>query len=261
MAFESRQEGLTETEAAVVEDELRQLGAVDIRRITEAGGKFTVVGTFPGSPFATSTRAEVEAHVPPTSSTVPAQVSRTTSFDVIAPEYRLCFDACTPVQNRAGAIAAQVAAIRSGEARYRALGARLGIPWFFIGIIHSLECSCRFDLHLHNGDPLTDRTKRVPAGRPIHGAPPFSWEESAEDALRMKGYVGLADWSTASMLFRWESYNGMGYRTQGLPSPYLWSFSNLYQGGLFVDDHVFDPHAVSRQCGAAVLLKALQGTA
>lgn len=258
MSFVSRQEGLSEAQAAEVEDELRQLGATDIHRIPEGNGKFIVVGTFPGSPFATPTAAVVEAEVPPSASTAPPSVSKSTSFADLAPEYRACYDACKPLPDRAAQIAAQVARIRKGELRYRALGERLGIPWFFIGIIHSLESSCRFDRHLHNGDPLTERTTHVPAGRPKEGAPPFTWEQSAEDALRMKGYVGLTDWSTASMLFRWESYNGMGYREFDVASPYLWSFSNIYRRGHFVEDHKFDPDAVSRQAGAAVLLKALQ---
>lgn len=41
-------------------------------------------------------------------------------------------------------------------------------------------------------------------------------------------------------------------------SPYLWSYSNHYSKGKYVRDRVFDPEAVSDQCGAAVLLKALQ---
>ena len=36
------------------------------------------------------------------------------------------------------------------------------------------------------------------------------------------------------------------------------SGSNIYTGGLFVADHVFEANARSRQCGAAVLLKRLQ---
>jgi lysozyme family protein len=51
----------------------------------------------------------------------------------------------------------------------------------------------------------------------------------------------------------------MGYRRRGVPSPYLWSFSNLYTKGKFVADGHFDANAVSAQCGAAVMLKALQG--
>ncbi|MNR22399.1 hypothetical protein D3C85_1393480 [compost metagenome] len=135
-----------------------------------------------------------------------------------------------------------------------------GVPWFFIGIIHSLESNFHFGKHLHNGDPLTQRTVRVPAGRPVQGDPPFSWEASAKDALRMKGFDQQSDWSTARMLYRWEAYNGFGYRPRGVPSAYLWSFSTHYTKGRFVEDHVFDPNSVSQQCGAAVMLKALQAT-
>jgi lysozyme family protein len=45
-----------------------------------------------------------------------------------------------------------------------------------------------------------------------------------------------------------------------VPTPYLWSFSSLYEKGKFVADGVFDPAAVSKQCGAAVMLKAVLGT-
>ena len=70
--------------------------------------------------------------------------------------------------------------------RYRAVATPLGIPWYFIAALHNLESSQSFERHLHNGDPLTSRTRRVPAGRPADGAPPFTWEGSADDALRMK---------------------------------------------------------------------------
>jgi lysozyme family protein len=59
------------------------------------------------------------------------------------------------------------------------------------------------------------------------------------------------------MLYLLEKYNGFGYRNQGLQTPYLWSFSNLYQKGKYTVDSRFDPEAVSEQCEAAVMLKAL----
>jgi len=59
------------------------------------------------------------------------------------------------------------------------------------------------------------------------------------------------------MLYRCERYNGMGYRSRGIHSPYLWSYSNLYQKGRFTGDHVFDPDNISSQCGAAILLQRL----
>ena len=61
------------------------------------------------------------------------------------------------------------------------------------------------------------------------------------------------------MLFRLEAYNGSGYRDKhpDVKTPYLWSFSNHYTRGKYVADGTFSGTAVSRQCGAAVLLKRL----
>ena len=46
----------------------------------------------------------------------------------------------------------------------------------------------------------------------------------------------------------------------GVPTPYLWSFSNMYVKGKYVADHKFDPNAVSAQCGSALMLKSLQAS-
>ena len=73
--------------------------------------------------------------------------------------------------------------IRMNRARYDKVAAIAKVPWYVVGAIHSLECNCNFECHLHNGDPLTARTVHVPKGRPIAGNPPFTWEESAVDAL------------------------------------------------------------------------------
>ena len=59
------------------------------------------------------------------------------------------------------------------------------------------------------------------------------------------------------MLYLLEKFNGFGYRNKRLPTPYLWSFSNHYEQGKYVADGQFDPQAVSLQCGAAVMIKAL----
>lgn len=151
-----------------------------------------------------------------------------------------------------------VAPIVAARATYEGVGARLGIPWWFVGVIHGLESAFSFDTHLHNGDPLTARTVRHPPGRPATGRPPFSWLESAVDALTMQGLAGLRGWTIGHTLDRLERYNGLGYRQRGLPSPYLWSFSDHYEKGKFVADGRFDPEAVSNQCGGAVLIKRME---
>ena len=121
-----------------------------------------------------------------------------------------------------------------------------------------MESSCNFHEHLHNGDPLTARTVQVPsAGRPKHGNPPFTFEQSAADALAIDGLTTWKDWSVSGTLFIFERYNGFGYRPHGINSPYLWSFSNQYSKGKFTKDNVFDPAVPSGQAGTAVILKRM----
>lgn len=141
--------------------------------------------------------------------------------------------------------------------RYSAVETKTGVPWWWIGIVHSMEAGFNFTTHLHNGDPLTARTVHRPAARPATGVPPFAWEESAVDALRLKELDRENDWSIPKALYNFERYNGFGYVSHGVNSPYVWSFSNLYTRGKYVRDGVWDADAVSRQCGAAVILKTL----
>jgi lysozyme family protein len=144
------------------------------------------------------------------------------------------------------------------QSRYRDVGLSLNrMPWAMIGVIHAMECGFNFACHLHNGDPLTNRTKHVPAGQPQMGTPPFSWENSAVDALTQEGFNTVTDWSIPHMLYLLEKYNGFGYRKMEKPTPYLWSFCNLYEKGKYVADGRFDPKIISKQCGAAIMVKAL----
>jgi len=143
------------------------------------------------------------------------------------------------------------------KCRYCDAGRPIGAPWFFVGTIHMLESGASFATHLHNGDPLTDRTVHVPSGRPRNGTPPFMWEESATDALRLQRIDKWCDWTKAGTLYKLEAWNGFGYRVyhSHVLSPYLWSLSNHYSSGKYRADGVWDDHLVSKQCGAAVMLK------
>lgn len=154
-----------------------------------------------------------------------------------------------------GAVIAQN--ILTGKDRYQKVETATGVPWWFTGAIHSLEADLSFKCHLHNGDALSARTIHVPKGRPIDGQPPFSWEASAEDALRCEGLGTWKDWSIPGALYRLEAYNGWGYRHHGVWTPYLWSGCNHYDAGKYIADGEFDADAVSDQIGAAVLLRKL----
>jgi lysozyme family protein/peptidoglycan hydrolase-like protein with peptidoglycan-binding domain len=174
-------------------------------------------------------------------------------------DYQLLFDSCLIRPERLATVNALAAKIVAGKRRYQRVAEPLGIPWYVVGLIHAMESSLDFSTHLHNGDPLTARTTRWPPGRPAKGEPPFTWEDSATDALTNQGLPKWQDWSGPGVLYQLEAYNGWGYRNQKPPSrtPYLWSFSNHYTRGKYVADGKYSPTAVSQQCGAAVILKRL----
>lgn len=139
---------------------------------------------------------------------------------------------------------------------YQKVEARLGVPWFFIAILHNRESSANFAGVLHNGEHIIGtgrKTRLVPAGR----GPFASWEEAAIDALTMKGLHRIADWSIERVCYEGERFNGWGYRNKGVPSAYLWSFSNIYKGGKYVADHVWSSSARDQQAGIMPLLKRM----
>ncbi len=178
-------------------------------------------------------------------------------------EYQALYDSCVIGKGHAAEIAATVKKVKQNRKRYEAVGKPLGIPWYVVGLIHAMEGSLSFTTHLHNGDPLTARTVHVPTGRPTTGNPPFTWEQSARDALGYEGFGSWHDWSVPGVLYKLEAYNGWGYRHHPEVgyTPYLWSFSNHYTKGKYVGDGVFSPTTVSQQIGAGVLLNQLLGGA
>ncbi len=177
----------------------------------------------------------------------------------LATEYQRLYDTCEIRPERFGTIDKIIDSLIKNQKRYESITAALGIPWYFIAAIHNLESSRRFTRHLHNGDPLTARTRHVPAGRPRKGRPPFTWEESAIDALKFKNLHRIKNWELPRLLYEMERYNGWGYRSYHpeVLSPYLWSFSNHYTRGKYVADGRWSNTAISRQCGGGSLLRRL----
>ena len=177
-------------------------------------------------------------------------------------EYQRLFDTCVIKTDKYTEIDAAIAKILLGKSQYETLASSFNLPWYVPGIMHYMECNCNFNQHLHNGDPLTARTVQEPIGRPTIGTPPFSWLASADDALRMKKLQDWKDWNIPGTLYKFETFNGFGYRYLTSPnvpinSPYLWSYSNHYTKGKFVRDHEYSNTAVSKQVGTAVLLRRM----
>jgi len=172
-------------------------------------------------------------------------------------EYERLFRTCQIRPEHQRAVDGIAVRIEKSCDRYMSVAAGTAIPWWMIGAIHMLESNGSFNRHLHNGDPLKARTVRVPAGRPVTGEPPFTWETSARDAVRLAGLHSVQNWDLARALYELESYNGWGYRKYGINSPYLWSYTNHYTAGKYVSDGKFSATAISQQAGAAAIIRRM----
>lgn len=143
--------------------------------------------------------------------------------------------------------------------RYKAVEAITKVPWVLTACLHARESNLNFTCTLHNGENIIGkrgiRTKLVPKGR----GPFESFEDSAIDALKIKCFDREIDWSLGAILRAAEMYNGLGYFRKHFPnpSPYLWSFTNLYEKGKYSADGQYDPKLVDKQPGVVAMLKAL----
>lgn len=145
------------------------------------------------------------------------------------------------------------------QKRYAAVVSGTTVPWWFVAIVHCMECGFKFDRHLLNGDPLSGRTVRVPANQPPFGSPPYDWETAARYAMTYEELDKITDWSLPNVLNRWHRYNGVKneYQRRKIPTPYLWSGCYHYDKGKYTRDRYFDPEVPSKQVGAAIILKTL----
>jgi len=138
---------------------------------------------------------------------------------------------------------------------------KTGVPAAVIFCFHGRESTWNFRRHLHEGSPLTGRTRYVPKGRPRVGSPPFTFSESAEDALYTLKHLERKNWHTVdTALYNIEAYNGLGYKRyhKNVNSPYLWSGTNHYTRGKYVADGRFSSRAVDKQLGCCAILKRMQ---
>jgi lysozyme family protein len=143
----------------------------------------------------------------------------------------------------------------AAKERYQVVERATGVPWFVIAVIHQRESSQNWKGSLAQGDPWDKVSVHVPAGR----GPFSSWEAAAIDAL-VNCHPFLArrkDWSVAGVLIALELYNGLGYATKGVPSPYLWAGTDQYKSGKYVADGRYDPNHVDKQLGCVAMLKSM----
>lgn len=136
-----------------------------------------------------------------------------------------------------------------------------GVPAAILYCLHQRESSGSFLCHPHEGSPLTQRTRFVPKGRLPNKPPPYTFEQSAEDAYYICDKLDQVPWKNrAAALQGVESFNGLGYQKfhQDVPSPYLWSGTTVYSRGKYTGDGRFDANARDKQLGVVAILKRFE---
>lgn len=178
----------------------------------------------------------------------------------LLPQYKFLYDSMVISEKFKKTVEKKAEFLTSLKDKYQNISLATSVPWWVISLIHHMECGNDFNRHLHNGDPLSKRTIQVPKGRPTEGEPPFTFEESAIDALEYERLDLIDNWSIPEALFFFEGYNGWGYRKYHpeVLSPYLWSMSNHYTKGKYTSDGKFDSKAISGQVGIACLIKMME---
>jgi lysozyme family protein len=159
------------------------------------------------------------------------------------------------------AVAAKLAA-PAAKARYQAIEAATGVPWFVTAVIHERECDQNWNCQLGQGDPLNQMSRHVPRGRgPFHdrdGHDAFYW--GAVDALtHCPPYAARwKDWSAGGTLTLLIMYNGTGYFDyHHEASPYDWGATDQEQRGKYIGDGRYRASVWDTQVGCAAMLKAM----
>ena len=90
------------------------------------------------------------------------------SFDSIAEDYRKLFSTCKIRDDKRAEVQWYTSKITDATRRklYDQVSEETCVPWYFVAIVHGMECGFDVKAHLHNGDPLKTKTVQVPAGRP-----------------------------------------------------------------------------------------------
>jgi lysozyme family protein len=148
-------------------------------------------------------------------------------------------------------------AIIANKSQYDAVCASTNVPFYVTGVIHMREASFNFKTYLGNGDSLNRPSVHVPKGR----GPFKTWYDGAIDAFHLDHFDKLpsgSHWDIVTALIKLEMYNGGGYNSKGVRSPYVWAGTNMQQRGKYVADGHYDPNAWDSQPGCAEVLLALK---
>jgi len=153
-----------------------------------------------------------------------------------------------------------MAMINTNWAQYGLVSDQTGVPRHVIACIDYRETGFNHSAWLANGDPLYNSDGiPIPSSHEPKGlGPATNWVSGAVLSLKSQSLYKAKSWDLLSALHELEAWNGFGYSNRGMNSPYLWSKTQFYNKGLFIQDGDFDPEAEDYSFGCVPILKELK---
>lgn len=170
------------------------------------------------------------------------------AFTALAPEY-VSLLAAMQITRAAKSIAERVLL---GKHNFDAVELKTGVRKLWSLASFEREASSNFRLSPAQGDPWDRISVHAPKGR----GPFQNFDAAAEDAYHLDKLdaVGLDNWTWARACYEGEMFNGFGYRSHGIHTPYLWAGTNVYTKGKYTSDGRFDPGVRDQQIGIVPLM-------
>lgn len=178
-------------------------------------------------------------------------------FDALKQEYADLNARAVIEPSREHELARVAIRLRKDQAVYAQVEAKTGVPVAVLMALSEREMSGNLRCYLGNGQRLSMRTTIVPRGR----GPFPDFVAGALDALHLDGLDKIADepggWSMERFCYESELWNGFGYRSHGIPSPYVYGATTVQRPGKFPRDHFFDPALMDPQLGTLAIVEEL----
>ena len=179
-------------------------------------------------------------------------------FDALAPEYADLLSRGVIDPSREAELEARFRLIldraenNHGD-EWKAVTAATGVPMLWGIPSFERESSSDYSRSPAQGDRWDRPSVNVPRGL----GPYPNWGASAVAAYRIDHLNMVTSWTWPRAMYEGELFNGFGPRNHGKHTGYLWAWSNIYTGGKYVSDGVWDPNAHDQQCGMVPMMLML----
>lgn len=185
----------------------------------------------------------------------------TLSFEKLEANYVFLASQAHIMPSREHELAAAVTDLLHAKAIYQRVESLTHVPAAVLMALAEREMTGNLHCYLGNGQRLTMRTTIVPKGRGPFPDTVDGYVQGCLDALHLDGldqvYKQPGGWSLARFCYESEAWNGWGYRSRGIPSPYVFGATTVQRPGKFPRDHVFVATLMDPQLGTLALVEEI----